>query len=255
MRQFTAAVTSNRALAEGTWEMEFGWEGDDAPEPGEFFTLIASRSSDPLLRRPFAFSRFDRRASRASFIYLKRGKTTSILSAFAPGAALSVLGPLGRGFALPSVDERPLLVAGGIGAGPVFFLADALEASGIPFGIVYGARKASLVPVDRLPRNAIVMTDDGSLGKKGSAADALASLIATGAGRPRIYACGPLPMLAAVAGAAEKSGIPCAVSMEQHMACGVGACMGCAVALRGGGYARACAEGPVFDAASIAWEA
>jgi dihydroorotate dehydrogenase electron transfer subunit len=255
MRQFTAAVTSNRALAEGTWEMEFGWEGEEIPRPGEFFTLIASRSSDPLLRRPFAFSRFDPGASRASFIYLKRGKTTSMLSAFAPGAAIDVLGPLGRGFPLATGKGRPLLVSGGIGAGPVLFLADALAASGTPFDFVYGARKASLVPADRLPRDAIVMTDDGSLGKKGSAADALAPLLSPERVCPMAYACGPFPMLAAVARAAEEAGIPCSVSMEQHMACGVGACMGCAVRLRKGGYARACAEGPIFDSAVIAWEA
>jgi len=253
MKHFKAAVASNRPLAEGTWEMEFGWDGGERPEPGQFVTVLARGATDPLLRRPVAFSRFDAPSSRASFIYLKRGASTTILSSLAPGAPLDVIGPLGRGFPPPPEGGRAILVAGGIGLGPVLFLADSLRERKADFAFVYGARSAGLVPRERLPRDAAIMTDDGSAGGKGTAADALRSLLAEG-GASRIYACGPGKMLEAAARIAEEAGIPCSASMEQHMACGVGACMGCAVKLRKGGYARACAEGPVFEAADIAWE-
>jgi dihydroorotate dehydrogenase electron transfer subunit len=251
MRQMPAAVISNRLLARDTWEMEFGWNSDETPEAGQFLSLRASSSSDPLLRRPFAFSAFDRAAARASIIYLKRGRTTEILASLAPGAILDVLGPLGKGFTLPPPDGLSALLAGGIGAGPILFLARRLTDVGLPWALAFGARTKAMVPLERLPPGTLLRTDDGSLGKAGTAVEALDDMD----GPARIYACGPGPMLAAAALAARARGIPCQVAVEQHMACGVGACMGCSVPLAAGGYARACADGPVFDAQILSWEA
>lgn len=253
MRQFQTTITSNRSLAEDTFELEFAWRSEELPGPGQFFTLRCSDSSDPLLRRPFAFSSFDRHSSRAACIYLRRGRTTTMLSQLAPGSRLDVLGPLGRGFSLPEAKASPVLLAGGIGLGPVLFLHSALLEAGRRPLFLYGSRSAAFAPRDRLPKDGRLCTDDGSAGFKGTVMDCLRSL-----GCPEdaaLYACGPGPMLKAIAAFAEEGSRPCQVAVEQRMACGVGACMGCTVAVRDERkFARACVEGPVFDAKELSWE-
>ena len=97
------------------------------------------------------------------------------------------------------------------------------------------------------------MTDDGSAGGRGTAADRLHELLQAGGGECRVYACGPWPMLAAVAELCRRSGTPCQVAVEEHMACGFGACQGCAVATAAGGYDLVCRDGPAFDAERLAW--
>jgi dihydroorotate dehydrogenase electron transfer subunit len=256
MRQFATAVTGNSELAENTYEIEFAWNSGDIPHPGEFLTIRCCDSTDPLLRRPFAFSGFNGKKggdARASFIYLRRGKTTTLLSELAPGARIDVLGPLGRGFSLPESGASPILAAGGIGLGPILFLHQELRALGIEHRFLYGARSEPLVPVRRLPGNCVVCTDDGSLGYRGT----VLSAIESGGIPPQasFYACGPGPMLKALAGKALGLGMDCQVAVEQYMACGVGACMGCAVKVADERkYARACVEGPVFQAKELVWE-
>lgn len=253
MRQFPTTITSNRLLAEDTFELEFAWQSDEVPLPGQFFTLRCSDSSDPLLRRPFAFSSFDPHSARASCVYLRRGSATVMLSQLATGAKLDVLGPLGRGFQPPAEGEAPVLLAGGIGLGPILFLRDSLCGRGAEPLFLYGARNAAFVPRDRLPRACLSCTDDGSLGFKGTVVDSLLD-----AGIPvkaALYACGPGPMLKAIAALARTEGLPCQVAVEQRMACGVGACMGCSVAVKDERkFARACVEGPVFRAEELLWD-
>jgi NAD(P)H-flavin reductase len=153
---------------------------------------------------------------------------------------------------LPQAGQSPLLFAGGIGLGPVLFLYNELKAQGLPARFFYGARSKPLVPRECLPENAEIYTDDGSLGAQGRPAE----IIASGelGANPIVYACGPKPMLSRLAELTEARGIPCYVSVEQNMACGVGACMGCNVLVRDErGSVRACAEGPVFDAKELLW--
>lgn len=250
MRQFNSTIRSNRILAEGTQEIEFDWQGEP-PIPGQFFNLRCTEGTDPLLRRPFAFSGFDAATSRARCIYLKRGPTTTILAGMAPGAVIDVLGPLGKAFPLPGTGQRPVLVSGGIGVGPVLFLHARLAALGAEPLFVYGARSAALVPAAILPRDAIICTNDGSLGGKGTVLDAMERQ----GWKPDdlAYGCGPEPMLKALALTCLAAKRTCLVSVEQHMACGVGACVGCTVTTADGGYLRACVEGPVFDARALSW--
>jgi dihydroorotate dehydrogenase electron transfer subunit len=269
--QFLAEILGNRAVAESWRELVLSWdEAAGDPEPGQFLTLRVSPFSDPLLRRPFAFSSYRRAfasygrafashgrageagSARVSIVYQIRGKATRLLSELAPGSRIDAIAPLGKGFPKPASDETPILAGGGIGLGPLLFLADVLSAAGNAAPLVLGVRSSSLLPSIALPQGTVLCTDDGSSGFRGTPVDWLAHNAPEG--RVRIYGCGPGPMLAALAALAAERGWAASLSAEQWMACGVGACMGCALPRAdGSGYLRACTDGPVFDASDIDW--
>ncbi len=228
------------------------------PLPGQFLTLRVSPFSDPLLRRPFAFSSYRRasvgRGARAGIVYQLRGGATRLLAELAPGSRVDILAPLGNSFPPPAEGETPILAGGGIGLGPLLFLAAALSEAGGPIAprLVLGVRSASLLPSIPLPPGAVVCTDDGSSGFRGTPVDWIAANAPEG--RVRLYGCGPAPMLVALAALAAARGWGASLSAEQWMACGVGACMGCALPRAdGSGYLRACSDGPVFEASEIDW--
>jgi dihydroorotate dehydrogenase electron transfer subunit len=264
--QFEAEILGNRPVAESWRELVLAWDARaGGPAPGQFFTFRAARSSDPLLRRPLAFSGFaaaEDGAARATAIYQARGAATRILADLAPGAMLDVIGPLGRPFPLPLAGEVPIVAGGGIGLGPLLFLDARLREAGAEPTLVLGFRGASYLPSVELPAGTVICTDDGSAGERGTPVDWISrnapppgATPPPGAG-PRLYACGPGPMLAALAALAAERSWPAWFSAEQWMACGVGACMGCALPRAdGAGYLRACADGPVFAASEIAWGA
>ncbi|MBP7096870.1 MAG: dihydroorotate dehydrogenase electron transfer subunit [Spirochaetia bacterium] len=261
MVRIDAELLSNRRVADGYFELRFRWPaGAGKPVPGQFLTIQARDGSDPLLRRPFAFATHDGAREEASLVIQERGTATGMLAALEAGAQLDLLGPLGAGFDPETLvadarrGETPVLVAGGIGVGPMLFLRAALDAAGVESRFVLGARSGALVPEILLPRGpgVEVRTDDGSFGTKGTAADAVAALAADGP--VALCACGPKPMMAALDRIAAERGWKYRAAVEEWMACGVGACMGCAVPLKGGGYARACADGPVLDGRAVKWD-
>ena len=261
MKQFDAEILENRAVADSWRELVLSWD-EAAPEPlpGQFLTLRVSQFSDPLLRRPFAFSGFQRAGdatpAKASVVYQVRGGATRLLSQLAPGSRIDTLAPLGTNFPIPMPGEMAVLAGGGIGLGPLLFLADTLSAAGRPPLFVFGVRAAALLPAITLPSGRILCTDDGSSGFHGTVVDYLARNAPPPpkGGRLHLYGCGPGPMLAALAALAADRGWAASLSAEQWMACGVGACMGCALPRADGkGYLRACTDGPVFEAADIDW--
>ena len=261
MTQFEAEILENRAVADSWRKLVLSWDkAVREPLPGQFLTLRVSPFSDPLLRRPFAFSGFQRASdaasARASVVYQIRGGATRLLSQLAPGSRIDTLAPLGSCFPKPVPGETPVLAGGGIGLGPLLFLADTLSAEGRPPLFVFGVRNSGFLPAIALPAGRILCTDDGSSGFHGTPVDYLARNAPTPpkAGRLHLYGCGPGPMLAALAALAAERGWAASLSAEQWMACGVGACMGCALPRADGkGYLRACTDGPVFEAADIDW--
>ena len=256
MKQFSAAILGSYPLSTGYFECEFTWDkAAPSPEPGQFFTVRASDDTVPLLRRPFAFSAFDGKEGTVSMIFQKRGRGTCLLSAKQKGDRLDVIGPLGKPFPMPDRGEKTLLVAGGIGIGPIIFLAQTLRKEKIPVIMVFGCRTASLLPSGGsfAASEAVICTDDGSRGFKGTAGDYLKSIERSVGSGTIIYACGPQPMLKTCHSIAVRQGCECFVSVEQVMACGVGACMGCAVKSAAGGYKRACTDGPVFNSKDLQW--
>jgi dihydroorotate dehydrogenase electron transfer subunit len=256
MKQFVTTILSNRSICSDFFEMTFSWDDTvSAPLPGQFFTVRISRDTVPLLRRPFAFSAFDAAAATASMIYQKRGRGTEMLTGKKKGDFLDVLGPLGKAFSTPDRGKKALLVAGGIGLGPVMFLASAIKSQGVDATMIFGCRNVALIPSTDTFHNLspVICTDDGSSGFKGTTGDYLASIESSITAQTHVFACGPMPMLKACHDIALLRGCGCFVSVEQVMACGVGACMGCAIRMASGGFKRACIEGPVFDSRDIQW--
>jgi dihydroorotate dehydrogenase electron transfer subunit len=227
--------------------------------PGQFVMLRVSGGLDPLLARPFGIASVPSRSSIEVY-YRVVGRGTTILTAVKPGSMLTVVGPVGNGFPPPGKGETPLLVAGGSGFPPLLFFA-------VRYGrrahLFAGSRDRACMPpaaAMRVFRSQVAAvhfaTEDGSCGTCGFVTDALAAYLDRApADRDRkvIYACGPQPMLAAVGRLAAERSLTCLVSLEERMACGLGACMGCAVPVKAGGYRRVCREGPVFDSREIEW--
>jgi dihydroorotate dehydrogenase electron transfer subunit len=229
--------------------------------PGQF-AMLKVGGRVPLLRRPLGIH--DVQGTRVSFLYEIVGEGTRRLACLRKGDTLDLLGPLGNGFSFSSraprahAHARPVLIAGGMGVAPLVFLARALgHAGAVPLVLIGGATKHHVLCTRQLRElgcTVLVATDDGSLGYKGYVSRLLERSIDKGVCvKAPLFACGPRPLLAAVARIAERCALSAQVSLEAHMACGIGACLGCAVMTRNG-FRRVCKDGPVFDAQSIVWE-
>jgi dihydroorotate dehydrogenase electron transfer subunit len=229
------------------------------PDPGQFAMLAAVEGwgggSDerPYLARALSVARQSGRTS----IYLLEdvGPGTRRLCELAEGARVWSVGPLGRGFSLPDPGERPILVGGGVGIAPLAILSDRIAPGpSAPCRIMLGFRDgAHAAGAALFDSRAELATDDGSAGHHGPVTDLLAAALASeDAATPRVYACGPPAMLEAVRALCWREGVSAELALEAPMACGFGACFGCVVPSRGGGYLRVCVDGPVLDAAELA---
>jgi len=255
-------------------------------KPGQFFEVKCSEvSGEIFLRRPLGAHKIFK--SGVEILYENVGKGTEALSKRKAGESLDVIGPLGNGFDIEHkrtrTQARKILVAGGIGVAPLVALAEEIARKGGEADVLIGARTGSHIlcekELKKLGCEVKVATDDGSKGHKGLITELLMMLLNRQTGKPAnrqtiIYACGPVLMLKAVAGLAATHSIPCQVSLEERMACGVGVCLGCPVkvyhftnlpvsrlepAIRQTGkpanfiYKMVCKDGPVFDAKDIIW--
>jgi dihydroorotate dehydrogenase electron transfer subunit len=224
------------------------------PAPGQFVMLgpLKEDSTDPFLNRPFSIHRLSG-PDRLQLLIAVVGQGTRILSALEPGRRLGLLGPLGNGFTMPESSRPALLVAGGLGVAPLFFLAEELCSRGARPRLLYGAGSVDqLVPTDGLQAKGVsvkLATDDGSAGFHGFVSGLMEREL--GEGNPYLAACGPVEMLRAAAGTARDRGLDLEVSLESRMACGLGACLGCTVFLPGGADRRVCCDGPVFPAREV----
>ena len=220
--------------------------------PGQFSMVQISNGMEPFLRRPLAI--LGQENKRQELLYRIKGEGTSILSGKKEGEALKVLGPLGKGFTRHD-GKKIVYVAGGTGLPPVLSLAERIKSG----HFIIGAKNRYDLPLlERIlaieNTETIIMTEDGSLGKKGLATDVISDVISNGdQGEDTIiYACGPEGMLKEVSMLAAKTGILCEISLEERMSCGFGACTGCVVRTIKGNK-RVCMEGPVFNALDIIW--
>jgi dihydroorotate dehydrogenase electron transfer subunit len=237
-----------------------GWPGFD---PGQFVMLspgpeAAAPRSDPLLPRPMAVYRARDRggAAEVEILFKVTGRGTALLGAGRPGERVRLVGPLGHGFPEPEPGEGAVIVAGGTGVASVYPLAARLARTGA-VRVLLGARSRDDLLGRRdfasLGADLDIATDDGSEGLRGVVTDLLPAALDAD-GEARIYTCGPTAMMERTAAIAAARGRPCVASLENPMACGFGVCLGCAVPLRRGGFALVCRDGPMFDAANIAWE-
>lgn len=224
-------------------------------QPGQFVTLQISEQIQPLLRRPISIHDVDADNGLVLLYYHVVGTGTELLSRLQAGDTISLLGPLGHGFDTTMAASRVYMVGGGIGQAPLRYLARVLKEQGKEVVAVMGARDAEgLKAVDFYEANGIPLklsTEDGSLGSQGFVTDHLQNLAAERV--DVIYTCGPKPMLRAVKALAEAQQIPCQVSLEEKMACGVGVCLGCTCKSSDpeAPYPKVCTHGPVFWAQEV----
>lgn len=250
--------------------------------PGTFAHIRCDASL--AMRRPMSIMRVDAQLGWVEFLYRKVGSGTHLLSEKARGAVISLLGPIGKPFDVSNEVKRPLLLGGGVGLPPMIFLADRLckRQGCFPPLVLAGSERpfpffprASRIPIPGVPEEVIAsmpLLDDWGVPNRlttlqaisgcfrGFVTDLADSWLSSLQPRQRaqvtIYACGPLPMLRSASILAQKYGVPCQVCLEEFMACAVGGCAGCTVAIdteAGPAMKRVCVDGPVFDGARVIW--
>lgn len=274
MKDIRAKILSNKKTGRAYYKMTL-----ETPyiarlaKPGQFVQIKCSDSFDPLLRRPFSIHRVIRhskgmgqagkgsRAKGIEILYEVVGKGTEILAGKKEGEFLDVLGPLGTGFSLPTalnLEPRAIIIAGGIGAAPLVFLAEELKKNKIKTIVLMGAKTKSLILCEKdfkmVTPEVYVSTDNGTYGCKGFVSELFHKILKTTESKFEtiVYVCGPHGMLRCIAGICLERNFECQVSLEEKMACGIGACLGCVVKTKSGNK-LACKDGPVFNASELIW--
>ena len=244
MKQSIFTIKENRALTDLVWLMRLEGDTSDITAAGQFVNI---QLDGLYLRRPISV--FDCEDGLLSIIYKVVGKGTEKMTTLPVGTELDILTGLGNGYTLEKVGEKPVLVGGGVGVPPMYYLAKKLIAAGKKPEIVVGFNTASEIFgvefFEALGLNVTVTTVDGSIGIKGFVTNALETL-----DYDYICTCGPEPMLKALYRATECSG---QYSFEERMGCGFGACMGCSCKTVTG-YKRICKDGPILEKEEILWE-
>jgi dihydroorotate dehydrogenase electron transfer subunit len=265
MKRLRANILSNKKVGAGFYKMELASSYlAKTSRPGQFVEVKCSDGVDPLLRRPLGVHGIWPRG--IDLLYEVAGKGTSLLGARRAGEELDLIGPLGNGFDTSLASDTNILVAGGVGVAPLLALAEELSAKKYKkIHVLIGAQTRSHITCEPEFRsmgcNVKLSTDDGSKGYKGLVTALLVKLLDTckletylpAFRGVTLYSCGPVGMLRAVSKIALERGIPCQVSLEERMACGIGVCLGCPVKMKTGSYKMVCKDGPVFNAGDIAW--
>lgn len=269
--QFKSMVISNTEISPGYFRMRLTVPGEllDA-RPGQFVMVKVRDAIDPLLRRPFGI--FDLGSLSADYaggsdqiflemLYRVVGKGTAMLSELHHGDRLDILGPLGKGFSQGTPTVEKILIGGGVGLAPLYYLAKQLVGRSRVRLFIGGRTKEDILCVtefERLGVETYVATDDGTLGTGGLVTEVMERHLSDEKSAAEVFACGPMPMLQAVADIARRKQISCQVSLEAYMACGMGACLGCVVKGHEHGenrpdYRCVCKDGPVFDFRQLQW--
>ncbi len=259
-RKENGRVLSQKEIAPQIFDMWIGTGLAAQARPGQFIGVYP-RDKSTLLPRPISICQADRERQALRIVYRVAGRGTEEFSHYKEGDEIAILGTLGNGFPLEAAEgKRVLLMGGGIGIPPLLAVAEALSGTlgeaGADIRTVLGYRDSGLFLKEDFRRYGAVYVaaEDGSVGIRGNVMDAVA---AENLAADVIYACGPMPMLRAIKGYAAQQGIDAYISLEEHMACGVGACLGCVVKTKEinrhshVNNARICTEGPVFEAKEV----
>lgn len=226
--------------------------------PGQFVMIKTSKTLTPFLKRPISIYKVEKEQGIIHLLYQLVGTGTRLMSQLKKGESLEVLGPLGNGFGIYDNDNTIAIVGGGCGIAPLVALAYELRNTGKNVHALIGAQDIDRLicyqDFELLGCDIFAATDDGSFGYKGYVTDLLDSLLAVDK-VDRVYCCGPLPMTQKVIEITTKKGVFCEVSLEERMACGLGACLGCAVKIKSSNgeitYKKVCQDGPVFSSDEV----
>lgn len=267
---YIGQVLKNEEIQPQFFLMKIALPGDFCkPLPGQFIMIRVAGLVEPFLGRPISIYSFSRKKSSSEIELLYRvvGKGTQILSGLISGSHVEIHGPLGGGYKIFPEKENIVFIAGGIGVAPLSMLAQYFckDAGVAPYCLSFyvGAKTAKeIVGLDKLTElcgNMHLCTDDGTSGQKAFVTRAFQKDIKKyDPANTAVYACGPRGMMKTLAGILAKTGFHCQVSLEERMACGTGACMGCAVAVKDESgksvYKRVCSDGPVFNLEDVIWE-
>ena len=257
-----AEIAFNQRMNSNIWLMGLMSPGiAREARPGQFVMIRVRSGMDPLLRRPFSVCAV--RDDLFLVLYRVIGQGTSIMAEeLRERDRLPVLGPLGRGFELPRERKNILLVGGGIGVAPLVFLAETTKDRDLCFMMGFGSA-SGIITTEKVLSASVpiaISTDDGTAGHHGPVTDLLEQYVnqqGAQTGSVGVFACGPKPMLKKVAAMTTSLRVPCQVSLEASMACGLGACQGCAVKAakeEERSYYHVCRDGPVFQAQAIDWD-
>ena len=228
--------------------------------PGQFAMIDVPGRARPYLRRAYSVADADVEEGSVEFLIKTIGPGTSALEEMPGDSTVRLLGPLGNAFGLEAVSPkgRVAIVAGGIGAAPFPALLRAMAGSSVEGDLYLGGRSASELAIRErfegiVPGETILATDDGSLGEKGFVTEVLAKRLSAGARYARLYACGPMPMFAALARVAGVAGLRAEFSTEAEMGCGFGACLGCVIPGVEKPFIVSCSEGPILAPEKVRW--
>ena len=258
-QKVTASVISQREIAPSIYDMWIATDLAKQALPGQFICVYPKNKST-LLPRPISICEVAKDKKALRIVYRIAGQGTTEFSGYQAGESVEVLGTLGNGFPVAAgKDKKVFLVGGGIGVPPILQLAKELRAEGLAkedIQIVVGYRDSRMFLKEDLEQYGMVYvaTEDGSFGTKGNVMNAIEE---NGISADVIFACGPMPMLRAIKQYAEEKDITAFISLEEHMACGVGACLGCVVKTKKVDHhshvhnARICTDGPVFEATEV----
>lgn len=254
--QVFAKLIKKEKLLEGLYKFSVdAKEIVKVAKPGNFVEIKVNQNLDPFLRRPISIYNLDKENGILEFIFQVKGKGTELLAKKVEGDLIDIIGPLGSGTFKFEDKKNIAIIGGGIGIFPLYELAKQAKNSGINIHTYLGFRNKELVTLEKefeeVSSKLTITTDDGSYKEKGFAINYLTDDLKEEK-TDSIYACGPLPMLKAVKKIAEEKQIPCQISLEEKMGCGLGVCLGCAVKTatstkENPEYVHVCKAGPVFD--------
>ena len=249
MKDYIATIVSNQPIAENIQAITFDVGEEPVVRCGQFGNIAVGGTH--LLRRPIAICKTE--GSLVTFCYQIKGEGTQALSKMEAGAKLNVLMPIGNGFYVEEQEKKVALVGGGVGVFPLISVLREYAGTKEISAYIGYRNKAAVCGVEEFAKaqKFLLVTDDGSYGAQMNAVQAFAADLEKGNRPDVVLACGPTPMLRALKALVEKENLPCYVSLEERMGCGIGACLVCVCNLTNGQRARVCKDGPVFNANDV----
>jgi len=235
--------------------------------PGQFIHIKCGKDNYHVMRRPISIHKIDKKKGEIYILFQVVGESTKLLAQRLVGDYLDILGPIGNGFNILTKSKKIIVVGGGIGVAPLLALVEESLIQGKEVKVFIGALKKELIIGEesfmRLGAKVDAATDDGSYKHKGFVTDLLEEAIKEGWLPDQIFSCGPRPMLKKIAAISSDANIDCQVSLEERMACGIGACLGCVCKIKSkdnkqdivkSEYKRVCIDGPIFEGSEVVWD-